>query len=95
MPTAGGPYVPDAFTNTQDGRGITWGLCHNTNARAPDGRGRCSVLMRFDCDLSQDIHDPQMKRHANYFGPDVYYQLGLSRTQRERIARQNPEGRQP
>ncbi|MEH0152714.1 glycoside hydrolase [Limibacter armeniacum] len=26
MPTAAGPYVPDAFTDTKDGRGISWGF---------------------------------------------------------------------
>ena len=26
MPQAAGPYVPDAFTDTDYGRGITWGL---------------------------------------------------------------------
>ena len=31
MPVAAGPYVPDAFTDTKDGRGITWGLCHITD----------------------------------------------------------------
>ena len=30
MPIAPGPYVPDAFTNTDNGQGITWGLCHFT-----------------------------------------------------------------
>ena len=32
LPVAGGPFVPDAFTNTEDGRGITWGITHFTNA---------------------------------------------------------------
>jgi hypothetical protein len=27
-PDAAGPYVPDAFTNTTDGQGFTWGLSH-------------------------------------------------------------------
>ena len=82
LPVAAGPFVPDAFTNTQYGRGITWGLCHNTLAGE---RGkRHSVLMRFDCDLSLDVDDPDMKRHGYAYGPDFYYQHGLSNTQRER-----------
>ncbi|WP_460166952.1 glycoside hydrolase family 117 protein [Thermostilla marina] len=82
MPTAAGPFVPDAFTNTSYGRGITWGLCHNTQAGE---RGkRHSVLMRFDCDLSLDVHDPGMKRHSYYYPPEFYYQHGLSKEQRER-----------
>jgi hypothetical protein len=31
LPDAAGPYIPDAFTNTKDGRGITWGISHLTN----------------------------------------------------------------
>jgi len=89
LPPAGGPFVPDAFTDTKYGRGITWGLCHNIKARAEDAKGRVTVLMRFDCDLSLDVHDPGMKRHSHYFGPDVYYRLGLSKKQRERIEAQN------
>ena len=56
MPVAAGPYVPDAFTDTKDGRGITWGLCHITAVGEPDQRH--SILARFDCDLSRDVHDP-------------------------------------
>lgn len=82
MPVAAGPFVPDAFTDTKDGRGITWGLCHNIKAGGKDGRA--TVLMRFDCDLSLNVHDPEMKKHSNFYKPDVYYQLGLSRQQRER-----------
>lgn len=82
MPIAAGPFVPDAFTNTRNGRGITWGLCHNILAGGP-GR-RHSILMRFDCDLSLDVHDPDMKRHSYYYPPDFYYRHGLSRQQRER-----------
>ena len=53
MPDAPGPFVPDAFTGTTDGRGITWGLCHNTLAGGgPETQH--TVLMRFDCDLSLD-----------------------------------------
>ena len=83
MPVAAGPFVPDAFTNTRYGNGITWGLCHNTLAGE---RGKShSVLMRFDCDLSLDVHDPEMKRHGYAYKPDFYYQHGLSKKQRERV----------
>ncbi|RMG02843.1 MAG: hypothetical protein D6741_03110 [Planctomycetota bacterium] len=82
MPNAAGPFVPDAFTNTSYGRGITWGLCHNTLA-GEKGK-RHSVLMRFDCDLSLDVHDPEMKQHTYYYPPEFYYQHGLSKAQRER-----------
>jgi hypothetical protein len=88
MPVAGGPYVPDAFTDTKYGRGITWGICHNTLAATGPGTGH-SLLMRFDCDLSLDVDDPDMKRHGYMHKPDFYYQHGLSRQQRERISEAN------
>ena len=34
-PVAPGPYCPDAFSDSGDGRGFTWGLCHIN----PDGGG--------------------------------------------------------
>ena len=80
---AGGPFIPDAFTDTKDGRGITWGLSHFTNVTT--WATNHSALVRFDCDLSQDLHDPDMKRHCPYHRPDVYYQQGLNQQQRRRI----------
>ncbi len=94
MPYAAAPHVPDAFTNTQDGRGITWGLAHFINV-ADDWEAFSSKLVRFDCDLSRDIHDPEMKRHRVNHRPDVYYRQGLSEKQRKRIQQEslieNPE----
>ncbi len=83
MPIAAGPFVPDAFTNTQDGRGITWGISHITNATTWEQNH--AVLLRFDCDLSQDVEDPEMKKHNYYYKPDFYYQHGLSKVQQQRI----------
>ncbi len=83
LPIAGGPYIPDAFTDTKDGRGITWGISHLTNVTGWDTNH--SVLLRFDCDLSQDLHDPEMKKAYVYLKPEFYYQLGLSKEQKERI----------
>ncbi|WP_282117225.1 glycoside hydrolase family 117 protein [Cellulophaga baltica] len=87
MPTAAGPFIPDAFTNTKDGRGITWGLSHFTNATTWDKNH--AILVRFDCDLSQDLEDPQMKKHHVYHRPEIYFKQGLSDTQRERIRKEN------
>ena len=86
MPNAAGPYIPDAFTNTDYGRGITWGLSHFTNATTWDKNH--AVLTRFDCDLSLDVDDPEMKRLGVQFKPDFYYNMGLSKKQRERIEKQ-------
>ncbi len=58
MPVAGGPFVPDAFNSNGNGRGITWGISHFTNAGKRDTQH--SILARFDCDLSLDVNDPDM-----------------------------------
>nr|WP_273445624.1 family 43 glycosylhydrolase [Neolewinella agarilytica] len=86
LPVAAGPFVPDAFTDTKDGRGITWGISHITNVTT--WAQNHAVLLRFDCDLSQDIDDQEMKKHNTYHKPEFYYQYGLSKKQRERIAAQ-------
>jgi hypothetical protein len=90
MPMAPGPYVPDAFTDTDDGRGITWGLCHFTGVGAKDRRH--SILARFDCDLSQDGHDPWMRETEHWWPPEFYFHSDLgegSRRQREGAARED------
>lgn len=84
MPYAAAPHVPDAFTNTEEGRGITWGLAHFINVRGQWDKF-CSKLVRFDCDLSLDLHDPEMKKHRVVHWPDVYLRQGLSAKQRKRI----------
>jgi len=81
MPVAAGHYVPDAFTGTRDGRGITWGLCHITGIGTPEIRH--SILARFDCDVSQDAHDPSMKQRDLSLKPEAYFSHGLSKQQRE------------
>ncbi len=55
-PVAPGPFVPDAFADNGNGRGITWGLCH----MSPKGQGATNenILARFDCDLSLDVKNP-------------------------------------
>ncbi|WP_017446952.1 glycoside hydrolase family 117 protein [Gayadomonas joobiniege] len=79
-PIAGGPYTPDAFTNTDNGRGVTWGISHFINF----GPKRHSELLRFDCDLSLDMHDPAFKSPNIWFKPEVYFNsLGLSKKQLE------------
>jgi hypothetical protein len=70
--------VPDAFTNTPYGQGITWGICHNTMLKGH------SLLMRFDCDLSLAVDDTDMKKHKYSYKPEFYYQHGLTKQQRER-----------
>lgn len=90
VPKAPAGFIPDAFTDTRDGRGITWGLSHFTNA-GKYGVNQHSILARFDCDLSQDIHDPNMKRTVTNHDIDVFFKQGLSKEQRERIEKANQE----
>ena len=45
--------------------------------------------MRFDCDLSLDLDDPDMKRHGYMQRPEFYYKHGQSGRQRQRILETN------
>jgi len=83
MPPAPGPYVPDAFTNTSDGRGITWGLCHFTTAGTRETKH--SILARFDCDLSLDYHDRWMKDPEHYWPSEFYFRSGLGAGTRKKL----------
>lgn len=82
-PTAAGAYTPDAFTDTKYGRGVTWGMCHFTNAGT--SQKSYSIMARFDCDLSLDVNDPELKHTHMYLKPEVYFLQGLSKKQLERI----------
>ena len=82
-PVAGGPFTPDAFTDTKDGRGITWGLAHFKNM---GGKGKdYSILSRFDCDLSQDVNEPVMRSTRVNFKHDVYLSQGISKELKEKF----------
>ncbi|MCS7469105.1 family 43 glycosylhydrolase [Stieleria sp. ICT_E10.1] len=93
MPNAGGPFIPDAFTDTRNGRGITWGLSHFTNVSTWDKNH--AILARFDCDLSLDLNDPAMKRTGDYHKPDVFFRQGLSSQQKVRILNENKKLTEP
>jgi len=90
-PVAPGPFVPDAFADNGDGRGITWGLCHIN----PDGGGGVneSVLARFDCDLSRDVDRDLFKRNNLRFNEETYFQrvCRLPDGMRNTIARQREQ----
>lgn len=81
MPVAPGPYIPDAFTDTKDGRGITWGISHFRSEGGP-GKNH-SILARFDCDLSQDIDDQSMKQTDIFVRSKLYFQFGLTPKQKK------------
>ena len=83
-PTAAGAYSPDAFTDSGDGRGTTWGVCHLINFGG--AKSRHSEIMRFDCDLSRDCDDKVFKQTTVTFDPAVYFQQGLGALEAERKA---------
>lgn len=89
LPLAAGPYVPDAFTDTKDGRGITWGISHFIKEGPDKTKNNLSVLTRFDCDLSLDLNDPGMKEHYTLYGSELHYNQGLNKTQKQRIKEAN------
>ncbi|KXX69802.1 family 43 glycosylhydrolase [Flammeovirga sp. SJP92] len=88
LPTAGGLYSPDAFTDSKNADGITWGLSHFINA-GNNWKKQYSKLGRFDCDLSQSVNDPSMKKSNVLMPNDLYFRYGLSKKQRDRIEKEN------
>ena len=70
-PVAPGPFVPDAFADNSDGRGISWGLCHIMDKESGANN---SILARFDCDLSLDINRDFFKRNNLRFNDETYFQ---------------------
>ena len=88
LPIAAGPFSPDAFLDSGNADGITWGLCHFTNA-SDDLNRMYTKLGRFDCDLSLKVHDPSIKQSHVGYPNELYFKYGLSDTQRERIKNEN------
>ncbi len=75
MPVAAGPYIPDAFIDTKNGKGILWGLSHF--AHQGSRQHRHSILARFDCDLHQEVNEPSMRDTEYFLKSDVYFSQGL------------------
>ncbi|MEM9418536.1 MAG: glycoside hydrolase [Planctomycetota bacterium] len=80
-PNAAKFYTPDAFTDTGDGQGVTWGFGHFINAGTPDKQ--YSVLTRFDCDLRREPGDPAFKTTRVFHKPEFYYAQPLTPEQRK------------
>ena len=83
-----GPFVPDAFADDSDDRGINWGLYHIN----PDGGSAMneSVLARFDCGLNRNTDSPFFKRNNLRFDGEPNFQrvLALPDDMRDRIVRE-------
>jgi len=85
MPIAPGSHIPDAFTDSGNGRGITWGLCHFRDVLKVGGSSQSySILARFDCDLSLDVNDPLMKETDIFNDASINF-IGLTEAQLKRI----------
>jgi hypothetical protein len=76
-PIAAGPYAPDAFSDDKDGKGITWGLSHiflGTSEKSGGQEGlNYSYLVRFECNLSREIHREGFYRPWNFRFPESAY----------------------
>ncbi|RME43194.1 MAG: hypothetical protein D6791_16015 [Chloroflexi bacterium] len=70
-PIAAGPFIPDAFDDTKDAQGITWGLSHISH----DDKGEMpnSYLVRFDCNLSRTVRRRGFYRPWNFRFPESAY----------------------
>ena len=84
FPYAASFYIPDEGQENPNAQGVTWGMAHFINYSGEWGK-QASKLVRFDCDLSTEIHDPSMKQHRVNHKPQVYYNQKLSKKQIERI----------
>ncbi len=86
LPIAPGAHVPDAFVDNGNGRGITWGLCHFRDVLKVGGDSQSySMLARFDCDLSLDLNDPEMKESDIFNDSSINFKFGLTTAQLKRI----------
>lgn len=84
MPVAAGAYVADAFTDTNEGAGISWGLSHFSDKKDPTTKH--SFLGRFDCNLlaqphKQGLAKSELKETDLMIDPEVFFAQSLSEEQ--------------
>lgn len=46
------------------------------------------IKIAISCDLSLDLHDPELKKHKFTYPPEIYFRLKLSPKQLKRIQEQ-------
>jgi hypothetical protein len=80
-PIAPGFYRPDAYTNTKDGQGVTWGLSQILGYVSPEGY--YAYIVRFDCDLHQGKKNEWMKSRPHP-GEGTLFQKGNRRSREDR-----------
>ncbi|WP_370980226.1 glycoside hydrolase family 117 protein [Agaribacterium sp. ZY112] len=82
MPIAAGPYIADAFDDTGDGIGISWGLSHMADKKDPTTK--YSFLARFDCNLLQNSEKNDCHETDVVHDPEVYFAQALTAEQRKK-----------
>lgn len=82
MPVGAGPYIPDAFLDTKNGKGFGWGLCHFSDAAPRDKKH--GFLARFDCSLGDDFFDPEIKNTIVIHTPETHFAQGLTEAQKKK-----------
>ncbi|MFC3122499.1 glycoside hydrolase family 117 protein [Agaribacter flavus] len=80
MPVAAGPYVPEAYTNSGYAKGIEWGLCHFSDKKDPTTKH--SFLGRFDCNLTLEGGNKDMKETDVVHEPEVFFAQSLTPEQK-------------
>ncbi len=78
-PLAAGPYCPDAFKDSGDANGITWGLSH-IECGTPDGEVY-TYIARFDCDLDRRVKRTVFHRQwdmVGRFSEDTYLRPNMT-----------------
>ena len=81
LPYAAGLYDPDAFVDTKEAKGVTWGLSH---VYVGDwGLTHHCELLRFDCDLSTAVNTPELKNTMVNYSKEELLMHGLSKQEYE------------
>ncbi|MCY3782137.1 MAG: family 43 glycosylhydrolase [Chloroflexi bacterium] len=78
-PLAAGPFAPDSYSDTQDGKGITWGLSHIATEEMKTGN---SYILRFDCNLRRDIERPGFRDTNIRYPEEVHFSPDLALNER-------------
>ncbi|MFI3248970.1 MAG: family 43 glycosylhydrolase [Rikenellaceae bacterium] len=81
-PVAAAPYCPDMFTDTTDGAGIEWGVCHSTSLGTSTPRH--SEIFRFDCSLVQNVDEQLFQTTRPHPTPEMYFSNPLPKDVRSK-----------
>ncbi len=73
-PLAAGPFAPDSYNSTRDGKGIIWGLSHIATEEMKTGN---SYIVRFDCNLRRDLERSGFRGTNIRFPEEVYFSPDL------------------